>query len=258
MIHISELILDPDSTDQGAVSDVVALSREIEQYTKVSEHNIALLDNGGRPSGAFILPPEAGLLDPKARTALQAQMNAVHSGAHNAGRPMLLEGGLEWKNFATSPKDGDYNATKNDAEAQIFKAVGVPMELAGSSKNVSANNLVNIRREFYYSRVVPLMEDVLEFFNNFIMPRYGIGQQIELQVDKEAIDVFIEDIAARRKLTEGSLVMEINEKRKLFRLPEIDGGNKIIDPNGRPIAGEDAGQVVGQAAPPIAPPAVSG
>jgi HK97 family phage portal protein len=253
MVHISELILEPDTTDQGAVSDAVALAREIEQYNNVCEHNIALLNNGGRPSGAVVVPGDV-ILDSKTRSELQSQINSLHSGAQNAGRTMLLEGGLDWKNFATSPKDGDYNTTKADAEAQIFKALGVPLELAGSSKSVSANNLVNIRREFYYSRVVPLMEDILEFFNNFILPRYGRNAQVELQVDKEAIDVFIEDIAARRKLVEGSLVMEINEKRKMFRLPEIDGGNKIVDPNGRPIAGADAGEIVGA----IASPPISG
>jgi HK97 family phage portal protein len=240
LIHFSSLIIDPDSTDQGAISDLAALRNEFEQYITVTTHNISLLNNGGRPSGALKVPSEAGNLDPKARAELQAQIASTFAGAQNAGRPMLLEGGLDWVNFATSPKDGDFNTTKNDAEAQIFKAVGVPLDLAGNSKAVSANNMVNIRREFYKSRVVPLMVEMLEFFNNFLLPRYG-SKNLELRVDYSKIDVFIEERMDMMKLIETSTSRTPNEKRKAQGLPaDLEGGDNLYDPNGRFIAGPDA------------------
>ncbi len=253
LIHLSGLISDPDTADQGAVSDAAALKREIDIYVSACEHNLSLLANGGRPAGALVVPPEAGKLDDKARQEIKNQLQASLEGSSNAGRTLLLEGGLEWKNFATNPKDGDFNATKDSAEAQIFKALGVPMDLAGNSKAVSANNMVNIRREFYHSRVVPQMSEILEFFNNTILPRFDRSGNFQLQVDVENIDVFTEERAARRQIIEGSLTMTINEKRKELGLPPIEGGDKITDPNGRPIAGPDAGQIVGTVATPANP-----
>ncbi len=240
LLHLSSLIIDPDTTDQGAISDLAALRNEFELYISVTTHNISLLNNGGRPSGALKVPADAGNLDPKARAELQQQIASTFAGAQNAGRPMLLEGGLDWINFATSPKDGDFNTTKSDAEAQIFKAVGVPLDLAGNSKAVSANNMVNIRREFYKSRVVPLMVEMLEFLNNFLLPRYK-SPNLELRVDYTKIDVFLEERMDMMKLIETSTSRTPNEKRKAQGLPaDLEGGDNLYDPNGRFIAGPDA------------------
>jgi phage portal protein BeeE len=56
-------------------------------------------------------------------------------GAKHAGRPLLLEGGLDWKPLSLSPKDMDFPArglpsgrieAKNSAAREIALALGVP------------------------------------------------------------------------------------------------------------------------------------
>ena len=57
-----------------------------------------------------------------------------HMGARNAGRPMLLEGGLDWKQMGFSPSDMEFQETKRDAAREIATAFGVPPMLLGHSR----------------------------------------------------------------------------------------------------------------------------
>jgi phage portal protein BeeE len=45
-------------------------------------------------------------------------MEAQHQGARNAGRPMLLEGGLDWKPMGFSPSDMEFQKTKEPPRAR--------------------------------------------------------------------------------------------------------------------------------------------
>jgi len=53
-------------------------------------------------------------------------MESHHQGARNAGRPMLLEGGLDWKPMGFSPSDMEFQKTKEAAAREIALAFGVP------------------------------------------------------------------------------------------------------------------------------------
>lgn len=248
MLHLSNIVLEPDSSDQGSISDIAALHTEILQYKYATEHNVNLLSNGATPSGAIVVPAEAGSLDEKTFSDLQAQINSQMRGASNAGRTLILEGGLDWKDMSVKSKDGNFDNIKDGAEAQIYKALGVPLDLASGGKSVSANNMVNIRREFYHNRVVPFTEEILEFFNSFILPRYSNSDNLELRIDLDAIDVFTEDRAKQRAVIENSTTLTLNRKLKTLKEAQMsteEGGDAIYDPNGRYIAGKPGKYAVG-------------
>ncbi|MBA5764762.1 phage portal protein, partial [Vibrio sp. 404] len=88
----------------------------------------ALLDNAARPSGALVYKGSEGddTLSPEQYTRLVDEMDSYHQGARNAGRPMLLEGGLDWKPMGFSPSDMECQKTKEAAAREIALAFGVP------------------------------------------------------------------------------------------------------------------------------------
>ncbi len=53
-----------------------------------------------------------GALSPDQYDRLVSEMETHHQGARNAGRPMLLEGGLDWKPMGFSPSDMEFQKTK--------------------------------------------------------------------------------------------------------------------------------------------------
>jgi hypothetical protein len=73
---------------------------------------------------------------PKALTAdqferLKEELAAGFSGHDNAGRPMLLEGGLRWQSLSLTPADMDFAGLKAAAAREIALAFGVPPVLLG-------------------------------------------------------------------------------------------------------------------------------
>src|SRR3546814_19956483 len=53
-------------------------------------------------------------------------MEAAFQGAGNAGRPMLLEGGLKWQAMSMTPADMDLVGLKAAAAREIALAFGLP------------------------------------------------------------------------------------------------------------------------------------
>src|SRR5690606_39036091 len=103
--------------------------------------NKALLDNSARPSGALIYAPkDGGHLTPDQFERLRDELEQGYAGCHRAGRPLLLEGGLDWKAMGMTPRDMDFIEAKHGAARDIALAFGVPpMLLAIPGDNTYAN-----------------------------------------------------------------------------------------------------------------------
>ena len=94
--------------------------------------NKALLDNAARPSGAMVYDPGDGsVMSPEQFERVKREMEVAFAGAANAGRPMLLEGGLDWKAMSLSPAEMDFVGLKAAAAREIALAFGVPPMLMG-------------------------------------------------------------------------------------------------------------------------------
>jgi hypothetical protein len=110
--------------------------------------NKALLDNAARPSGALVYgagqPLSAEQFD-----RLKANLQAAHSGHENAGRPLLLEGGLDWKPMSLSPADMDYISGKHAAAREIALAFGVPPQLLGIPGDATYANYKEAKVAFW-------------------------------------------------------------------------------------------------------------
>ncbi|OGO14155.1 MAG: phage portal protein [Chloroflexi bacterium RBG_16_47_49] len=223
-------------------SEIASLFYELNHYIHASQHNIGLLNNGARPSGAFVAKSKDGspaILSDTAFERLQLQLNNSYIGSQNAGRPLLLEGGLEFQEMQVNPKDLDFAVLKSQSEEQIYKNLGIPVQLIMSLK-VTANNMANVRLEFYENRVLPLGNAFTAHLNKFLLARYKNAETLEFIIDRDDIDVLLPNRILRRDVIEKSMIMTINEKRREFQLDAILDGDKIVDPNGRPIAGQDA------------------
>ncbi len=91
--------------DHYGLSPLQAAAQALDVHNAASRWSKALLDNAARPSGAIVYksPDGAGSLSNDQYDRLVSEMESQHQGARNAGRPMLLEGGLDWKPMGFSP-----------------------------------------------------------------------------------------------------------------------------------------------------------
>ena len=110
--------------DFYGLSPLEAAAVEIDQHNLASKHNVNLLNNGARPSGAVIFKPKddqgfsVNLTDTQ-RQQLITDLNNRFSGTSNAGRPLLLEGDFDWKEMGLSPKDMDFLNLKHMSATDI-------------------------------------------------------------------------------------------------------------------------------------------
>ena len=88
---------------------------------------------------------------------LKGELEASFSGAANAGRPLLLEGGLDWKPLSLTPKDMDFAESKAAAAREIALAFGVPPMVMGLPGDNTFANYAEANRSFWRQTVLPLV-----------------------------------------------------------------------------------------------------
>jgi HK97 family phage portal protein len=131
--------------------------------------NKALLDNSARPSGALVYQPkDANNLSDEQFARLKSELEEGYSGASRAGRPLLLEGGLDWKAMGLTPKDMDFIEAKNAASRDIALAFGVPPMLLGIPGDNTYANYQEANRAFYRQTVLPLVKRIASDFTGFL------------------------------------------------------------------------------------------
>ena len=146
--------------------------------------NRALIDNSARPSGALVYQPkEGGNLSPQHYERLKRELAEGYSGADGAGRPLLLEGGLDWKPMSLTPRDLDFAEAKNGAARDIALALGVPPLLIGLPGDNTYANYQEANRAFYRLTVLPLVGRTLSALVHALVPA-GEGLRMEPDLDR--------------------------------------------------------------------------
>ena len=84
-------------------------------------------------------------------------MEDSFQGARNAGRPLLLEGGLDWKPLSLTPAELDFVAAKGVAAREIALAFGVPPLLLGLPGDNTHANFAEANRAFWRQTAIPLV-----------------------------------------------------------------------------------------------------
>ena len=145
--------------DHYGLSPLEAVAAAVETHNAAARWNKALLDNAARPSGALVFDPgEAGAaLSADQFERLKREMEEGFAGAVNAGRPMLLEGGLKWQPLSLSPADMDFVAARDAAAREIALAFGVPPMLLGLPGDNTYANYQEANRALWRLTILPLL-----------------------------------------------------------------------------------------------------
>jgi HK97 family phage portal protein len=236
--------------DYYGLSPMSAAAVEVDQFNMSSKHNVNLLNNGARPSGAVIFKPQddAGFavnLTESQRQQLLTDLNNRFSGAGNAGRPMLLEGDFDWKEMGLTPKDMDFHRLKNMAATDIALCFGVPSQLVGVPDAQTYANVSEARLALYEETIIPHLRKIESDLNEWLIPLYD--DRLSLQFDIDSIPALSE---RRRKTYENVTsavregIMTRNEARESIGLSPIEGADGLyISANLFPLTDDDVPEV---------------
>jgi HK97 family phage portal protein len=173
-----------------------------------------LLDNAARPSGALVYAGEDGACLSTAQfERLKEELEAAFQGADNAGRPMLLEGGLSWQSISLSPHDMDFVALKAAAARDIALAFGVPPVLIGLPGDSTYANYREANKALWRQSILPLADKILG----------GLSQGLrdwlpglKLSVDVNQLPALIDDRGALWDRVAGADFLSDTEKRAML------------------------------------------
>ncbi len=180
--------------DHYGLAPLDAAQVSLDTHNAAARWNKALLDNAARPSGALVYSAEAGNLTPDQFQRLKDELEAGFQGAMNAGRPMVLEGGLDWKSMGLTPHDMDFIEAKNMAAREIALAFGVPPMLLGIPGDNTYANYAEANRAFWRQNVVPLVKRTTGMLSRWLAPAFE--DKFEIVPRLEEIEALAEDRSA--------------------------------------------------------------
>lgn len=192
VLHVRHFHPTDDWYGQGPLE---AALTAIDQHNQASAWNQALLQNAARPSGALVYAPKEGpaQLSEDQFARLKRELEVQIEGASNAGKPLLLEGGLDWRAMAFSPADMDWRQGRDAVAREIALAFGVPAQLIGLPDSQTYNNYKEARLAFYEDTVLPLAFALRDALNGWLCPQFG--EDLRLDFDLDAVSA----LAPRRE-----------------------------------------------------------
>jgi HK97 family phage portal protein len=193
-----------------------AAEAAVTMHNAASQWNRALLDNAARPSGAVVYQPGDGsALSAEQFERLKAEMEAGFSGAGNAGRPMLLEGGLSWQAMSLTPAEMDFAKAKDAAAREIALAFGVPPLLLGLAGDATYSNYKEANVALWRLTLLPLTGRILQALSAHLR-HWWPG--LEVRVDLDAVPALSADRERLWSQVSGAAFLTDAEKRALLGL----------------------------------------
>jgi HK97 family phage portal protein len=199
--------------DHYGLAPIEAAQQSLDLHNAAAKWNKALLDNAARPSGALVYSAGAGNLTEDQFSRLREELEAGFQGAANAGRPMVLEGGLDWKTIGISPRDMDFIEAKHSAAREIALAFGVPPMLLGIPGDNTYANMAEANRALWRHTIIPLVRRVTDDLSFWLAPAFG--GRVRIEGDFDGVEALAEDRAALWARVGSAAFLSDEEKRRM-------------------------------------------
>ncbi len=201
--------------DVFGLPPLAAARRAIDLHNASADWAKALIDNAAKPSGALVYGG-GGRLPPDQFERLKEELVNGFSGAGNAGRPLLLEGGLDWKPLSFSPSEMDFLETRAAAAREIALAAGVPPMLLGLPGDNTYANYREANLAFWRLSVLPLVQKIASALSGWLDGAFDAEVTVSPDLDR------VPALSAERELLwarlEAASFVSREEKRRLAGL----------------------------------------
>ena len=219
VVHLKSFHPGDDHYGAGCLA---AARRAVSIHNAASRWNAALLDNAARPSGALVYDAkDSAGLSTEQFERLKDELAHAFSGDGNAGRPMVLEGGLSWQSLALSPADMDFANLKAAAARDIALAFGVPPMLLGLPGDNTYANYREANRALWRLTLLPLIGRIGAGLAQGLQPWFA---DAALDVDLDRVPALAEDREKQWARISDADFLDAEEKRELLGLNRL--GNR--------------------------------
>lgn len=213
MVHLK--YFSPDNDYYGQ-SPMMAALRVCETHNKSGDFQKSLLDNAARPSGCLVY--KGNLHQPNLSAEqfnrLKQQLQEQYTGTESAGRPMLLEGGLEWQSTSLSPAELEFSQLRHNTAREIALVFGVPPMLLGIQGDNTYANYQEANRSFTRNTLLPMCELLCEGLGRTLSDFYQ--EDITLMPDSDSLPAFLPEKQAQRQFIANASFLSDSQKYDLL------------------------------------------
>ena len=218
-------------------SPLVSASKEALQHIKGGDHNISLLDNGGRVSLVFHFDAD---LNKDEFEETKERVKAQYGGTSKAGMIGVTSGGkLSINEMGTNNKDMDFANLQLMAQRAVALQYKVPLPLLTTDAS-TFNNYKEARAALFMDAVLPLADRIFNGLNELLMPRYGLDPNVyKITYDTTQIAALVTIALEELKLRKEINIESDNELRATIGRKPYKGGDVVMKPANLIPAGTD-------------------
>lgn len=214
------------------LSPVTVAAILIDQQTAIRKWNLALLQNKGVPSGAWVTDV---MLAPNDREKLEAKINEKMAGFRNAGKMPVLDGSLKWQPSAVNPSDLDWLEGVKYNAGGIANIFNMPPQLIGDTSSTTYDNMQEAKAASYTEYIFPMLDKFYSVLRRWLVPMYPDLKNTYLYYDKESVEVVQQVIQAQKNAASqranqsysqgAASTCTLNEAREMQGLPPDPQGD---------------------------------
>lgn len=216
-------------------SPLAAIANAIDTDNEAARWNWNLMKNSARPPGAFVTEQQ---IPDKRYEELKKEIAARMQGAKNAGRPLLLDGGLDWRTFALTAAELDWLNGRKLAKRDIYAGLAIGGELLSDPDSKTYASYKEAHKALYTIRTLPDLDKLKFRLNKDVLPHFG--DNLYLDYDRDQIEALQEEQALLMDRMERATFLKVNEKRRATGYEDDPNGDVILVSAGM-MRLEDAG-----------------
>lgn len=220
---------DPELGD-GFISPLESLRRILAEEYAAGVNREHSWRNATRKSGVVERPALAPPWDDETREAWRVETEGIMSGATNAGRLLLLEDDMKYKDYSWSPEEMEYIAGRDLTRQQCAAVYGIdPRLVFGTKEPITAE----IRTAFITDRLKPFLTLFAEELEAQLLPDmepFDYEEQfIAFDVHDKLRGSFIDEIKVLATAA-GGPILSPNEARDRWDVAPMSGFDFLYQP----------------------------
>lgn len=127
------------------VSPIAAAREVIGLAIAEREHGNSTFSNGAKLAGVLKV---AGVLDSDQKQALRESWHSQYGGGPNAGKTVILEGGMDYQPVSMTLEDAEWIAARQFSVEEVARLFRVPPTVIGDLRHGNYSNSVEMNRAF--------------------------------------------------------------------------------------------------------------
>jgi len=218
-------------------SPLLSASAEARSHILGTEHNVQILERGGRVSLVFHFDEDMSEDDFE---KVKERVRRQYGGATKAGEIGVTAGpNMSVKDIGVSPKDMDFGGLQKIASQAVAMVYRVPLPLISDSRQ-TLSNFRDSKTALYDDAVIPLSRRILGGLADFLFPRFGLDPRRDtLFIDPDDVSALVsrrnDELLKRRQIG----VESPNELRSMIGREPIEGGDTVFQPAAMVPVGSD-------------------